>query len=116
MSGIHVDSPDRVVGRAIDAGVDAVMVTSHLDRQLSAAAWTESAASRPRIDEAMARATEFRARFGIDVPEVDIDDAPARALAAEVAARSITHVGPPLPTLDGRVRFVAFEPSRRSPA
>ncbi|MDO8506879.1 MAG: glycoside hydrolase family 3 protein, partial [Candidatus Limnocylindria bacterium] len=27
MSGINVDSPDRVVGRAIDAGVDAVMVT-----------------------------------------------------------------------------------------
>ncbi|HYK96835.1 MAG TPA: glycoside hydrolase family 3 protein [Candidatus Acidoferrales bacterium] len=116
MSGIHVDSPDRVVGRAVDAGVDAVMVTSHVDRQLSAAGWIESAASRLRIDEAMVRATEFRARFGIDVPEDDIDDAPARALAAEVAARSITHVGPPLPTLDGQVRFVAFEPSRRSPA
>ena len=116
MSGIHVDSPDRVVGRAIAAGVDAVMVTSHLDRQLAAAGWIESAASRPRIDEALSRASEFRMRFGIDVPEADIDDAPARAVAAEVAARSITHAGPALPRLDGRVRFVAFEPSRVSPA
>jgi len=116
MSGIRVDSPEHIICRAIDAGVDAVMVTSHLDRQLSAATWIESAASRPRVEEALARATEFRARFGIEVPEDDIDDAPARALAAEVAARSITHVGPPLPRLDGRVRFVSFEPSRRSPA
>ncbi len=115
MSGIHVDTPEHVVGRAIDAGVDAVMVTSRLDRQLSAAAWIERAASGARIDEAVARVTAFRARFGIDVPDGDVDDGPARALAHEIAARSITHVGPPLPRLDGPVRFTAFEPSRASP-
>jgi len=116
MSGIHVDTPERVVGTAIDAGVDAVMVTSHLDRQLAAAGWIERGASRARIDEALARATPFRERFGMAVPDDDIDDGPARALAAEIAARSITHVGPPLPRLDGRVRFTAFEPSRVSQA
>jgi hypothetical protein len=50
------------------------------------------------------------------VPDDDIDDGPARALASEIAARSITHVGPPLTRLDGQVRVVAFEPSRASPA
>ncbi len=115
MTGIDVDSPDRIVGRAIDAGVDAVMVTSHLDRQLAAAGWIASAASSARVTEALSRAGPFRARFGIEVPDDDVDDAPARALAAEIAARSITHVGPPLPHLD-RVRCVAFAPSRVSPA
>jgi beta-N-acetylhexosaminidase len=116
MSGIHVDTPERVIGRAIDAGNDAVMVTSHVDRQLSAAQWIANAARPERVDEAMSRAVPFRHRFGIDVPRDDIDDAPARALAAEIAARSITHVGPPLPRLDGDVRVVAFGPSRVSPA
>lgn len=115
MSGIHVDAPERIVGRAIDAGVDAVMVTSFLDRQLAAGDWIARAASGPRIAKAIGRATRFRARFASDVPDGDIDDTPARALAAEIAARSISHVGPPLPRLDGRVRFVAFEPSRASP-
>ncbi|HEY6958545.1 MAG TPA: glycoside hydrolase family 3 protein [Candidatus Limnocylindria bacterium] len=115
MSGINVDAPERIVGRAIDAGVDAVMVTSYLDRQLAAADWIARGARPERIAEAIRRATRFRERFGIDVPDGDIDDAPARALAAEIAARAITHVGPPLPRLDGRVRFVAFEPSRASP-
>src|SRR5206468_402340 len=96
--------------------VDAVMVTSHLDRQLAAAKWIEVGASPARVRDAIRRASEFRARFGIEVPTDDIDDEPARALASEIAARSITHVGPPLPRLDGRVRFVAFEPSRVSPA
>jgi beta-N-acetylhexosaminidase len=116
MSGIAVDSPEHVIGRAINAGNDAVMVTSHIDRQLAAGDWIATAASKDRIAEALGRAERFRSRFGIDVPDDDIDDGPARALAAEVAARSITHVGPPLPRLDGRVRVVAFEPSRVSPA
>lgn len=115
MSGINIYSPQQVVARAIDAGVDAVMVTTHADRQLAAAGWIEDGVAAARVDEALTRATDFRARFGIDVPDVDIDDAPARALAAEIAARSITHVGPPLPRLDGPVRFVAFEPARKSP-
>ena len=116
MSGIEVDSPEHVIGRAINAGNDAVMVTSHIDRQLAAGGWIASAASSDRIAEALGRAERFRGRFGIAVPDDDIDDTPARELAAEIAARSITHVGPPLPRLDGRVRVVAFEPSRVSPA
>ncbi|HUQ41280.1 MAG TPA: glycoside hydrolase family 3 protein, partial [Candidatus Limnocylindrales bacterium] len=116
MSGISVDSPQGVIGRAIEAGVDAVMVTSHLDRQLSAAGWIESAVSPERVAEALRRASEFRARFGRDVPDADIDDAPARALAAEIATRSITHTGAPLPRLGGDVRVVTFEPTRVSPA
>lgn len=116
MSGIEVDSPEHVIARAINAGNDAVMVTSHIDRQLAAGEWIANAASKDRIAEALGRAERFRMRFGIDVPDDDVDDAPARALAADIAARSITHVGPPLPRLDGRVRAVAFEPSRVSPA
>ena len=112
MSGISVDSPQRVIGRAVDAGIDAVMVTSHLDRQLAAADWIRDGAAPQRIAEAMERASSFRTRFGIDVPEDDIDDGPARALAAEIAARSITHVGSPLPRFDGDVRVMSFEPSR----
>jgi beta-N-acetylhexosaminidase len=116
MSGIEVDSPERVIGRAITAGNDAVMVTSHIDRQLAAGEWIASAASKARIAEALGRVARFRSRFGIDVPDDDIDDRPARELAAEIAARSITHLGPRLPRLDGRVRVVTFEPSRVSPA
>ncbi len=116
MTGIEVDSPDRVVGRAVDAGVDAVMVTSQLDRQLAAGSWIATAASPGRLREALARATVFRERFGREVPDDDIDDGPARTLAAEIAARSITHLGPPLPPRGGAVRVVAFEPSRVSPA
>ena len=114
MTGISVDSPEHVIGRAIDGGVDAVMVTTHADRQLAAAGWIERAVAPERIAEALTRASEFRARFGIDVPDGDIDDGPARALAAEIAAKSITQVGPPLGRLD-RIRVVAFEPSRKSP-
>ncbi len=116
MSGIDVDDPARVIGRAVDSGVDAVMVTSHVDRQLAAAEWIDHGATRARVDEALARAAAFRTRFGIDVPQDDIDDTPARTLASDIAARSVTHVGPALPRLDGRVRFVAFAPARVSPA
>ena len=116
MSGIAVDEPMRVIGRAIDAGVDSVMVTSHLDRQLAAADWIDRGAAPDRVREAIARAALFRARFGITVPDGDIDDGPAHALASEIALRSITNVGPALPRLDSRVRFAAFAPSRVSPA
>jgi len=87
MSGINVDSPEHVVGRAIDAGVDAVMVTSHVDRQLAAAEWIVKGASPRRVAEAMGRAEPFRLRFGIDVPDADIDDQPARALKFEYYQR-----------------------------
>jgi beta-N-acetylhexosaminidase len=116
MSGIDVDTPEHIIGRAIDAGMDAVMVTSHVDRQLAAAGWIERAASPDRVSEALGRASSFRERFGIDVPDDDIDDEPARTLAAEIAARSITHVGPPLPRFDGIVRVSVLKPGRVSPA
>ena len=112
MSGIDVDSPERVIGRAVDAGIDAVMVTSHIDRQLAAAQWITNGAAAERVAEALDRARSFRTRFGIEVPDDDIDDAPARALASEIATRSITHVGAPLPSLAGDVRVMSFEPSR----
>jgi beta-N-acetylhexosaminidase len=116
MFGINsVDAPERIVARSIDAGVDAVMVTSGLERQTVAGRWIVEHAAPGRVAEAIRRATEFRERFGADVPEDDIDDGPARDVAREVAERSITHVGPPLPRGDGPLRVTAFAPSRASP-
>lgn len=113
MSGITlVEDPQRVVGRAIAAGVDAVMVTSGLQTQLAAAERIAIDAPPARVLEALRRAATFRARFGGTVPEGDVDDGPARALAAEIAAAAVTHVGPPLPRLDGALRVSAFGPRR----
>lgn len=113
MSGItQVEDPQRVVGTAIAAGVDAVMVTSGLDRQLAASERIAIGAPAARVLEAVRRATAFRARFASDVTEDTLDDAPARALASEIAAASITHVGPPLPRLGGPLRVSAFGPRR----
>jgi beta-N-acetylhexosaminidase len=109
MRGISTDRPDAVVRRAVEAGVDVVMVTSHFDRQSAAAGWIADGVAPARVAEALRRATAFRERFG-RAPGKDIDDAPARALAREIAERSITHVGPPLPRITGPVRVVAFEP------
>jgi beta-N-acetylhexosaminidase len=105
MSGfLDVEEMVRTFARAIAAGIDAVMVTTGPDRQLMAAEAIASCVEDRRLAEAMGRATSFRDRFGGSGPREDIDDAPARALAAEIAERSITHVGPPLPALTGRVR------------
>lgn len=113
MSGItQVEDPRRVVGTAIAAGIDAVMVTSGLEKQLAAPQRIALDAPAPRVREALRRAAAFRERFAATVPEDDIDDAPARALAREIAAAAITHVGPPLPRLDGRVRVTAFAQRR----
>jgi hypothetical protein len=46
---------------------------------------------------------------------VQADDEAARALAADIAARSITAVGPPLPRFGQDVRVTAFGPRTRSP-
>jgi hypothetical protein len=62
------------------------------------------------VADALARATRVRERFAGHGPRDDIDDAPARALAAEIAARSITRIGPPPPRITGRVR-VSVMPS-----
>ncbi|MBI2983753.1 MAG: glycoside hydrolase family 3 protein [Chloroflexi bacterium] len=113
MSGVtQVEDPSRVAGRAIAAGVDAVMVTSGLDLQLAAAERIALDAPAPRVLEALRRATAFRERFGGTVGETDVDDGPARALASEIASAAITHVGPPLPRLDGRIRVTGFGPRR----
>lgn len=116
MTGIaSLDSTERVISRSVEAGVDAVMVTSGQDKQLAAAEWLARGVPAPRIAEAIDRASVFRLRFGRRVPDDDIDDEPARSLAREIAAASITHAGPPLPRLDGRIRVVAFSPTRASP-
>ncbi len=116
MSGItQLDTPDHLVPRAIGAGVDAVMVTSGLDHQLAASEWIALGVRPARVAEALGRARRFRERFGAEVPAGDIDDGGARALAAEVAAASITGVGEALPRLEGEVRVAAFAPTRVSP-
>jgi beta-N-acetylhexosaminidase len=105
MSGfLDIEAMARTFERAISAGIDAVMITTGADRQLIAAGAIASAVPQQRLAEAMGRATSFRERFGSKGPQNDIDDGPARTLAAEIAERSITHVGPPLPSLAGRVR------------
>jgi beta-N-acetylhexosaminidase len=115
MKGItDVEAPDQIVTRAIAAGVDAAMVTTGIDRQLAAAGWIDAGVDAARVREALERTSRFRERFGIEVPTDDIDDLPARALAREIADRSITQHGPPLPALDGRVRVVTFGSARQS--
>ena len=116
MSGLtQVETPERVAARAVNAGIDAVMVTSGLDRQLGAAEHLALGVPPARLREAIVRATAFRERFGVEVPDEPFDDGPGRALAIEIAAASITHVGPPLPALGGPIRVALFPPQRRSP-
>jgi beta-N-acetylhexosaminidase len=113
MSGItQVEDPATVVGRAIAAGVDAVMVTSGLDKQLAAAERISIGAPAPRVLEALRRATAFRERFAGRVSDGDVDDGPARALAAEIAEASVTYVGPPLPRGSRALRVTGFQPRR----
>ncbi|HEV2250527.1 MAG TPA: glycoside hydrolase family 3 N-terminal domain-containing protein [Candidatus Limnocylindria bacterium] len=116
MSGLtQVETPERVAARAVNAGIDAVMVTSGLDRQLETSEHLALGVAPARLREALVRAAAFRERFGIEVPDAPFDDAPGRALALEVAAASITHVGPPLPPLGGPIRVVLLPSGRRSP-
>ena len=117
MSGVtQVETPDQVVARAIRAGVDAAMVTSGSEAQLAAGERIALGVPAPRLLEAIRRMSAFRARFGIPVPEDAAgDDDGARALSREIATRSITALGPPLPKLSGDVRVTAFGPGRRSP-
>jgi beta-N-acetylhexosaminidase len=116
MSGLtQVETPDRVGSRAVNAGIDAVMVTSGLDKQLAESEHLALGVPPARLREAIVRAAAFRERFGVEVPDAPFDDGPGRALALEIAARSITHVGPPLPPLGGPIRVVMFQPEQRSP-
>jgi beta-N-acetylhexosaminidase len=116
MSGLTlVETPDRVGARAVNAGIDAVMVTSGLDQQLAEPEHLALGVPPARLREAIVRTTAFRERFGIDVPDTPFDDGPGRALALEIAAASITHVGPALPPLGGPIRVALFPPKQRSP-
>jgi beta-N-acetylhexosaminidase len=115
MRGIAVDAPRRVVQRALAAGVDTAIIDLDREAQLAAAGWIAESVDASRVSEAIARATTFRGRFAREVPEREIDDAPARALATEIAARSITHVGSALPRLDRTFRVLIQDPASRSP-
>src|SRR2546428_541173 len=64
MSGIADISIEDVVVTGLEAGVDAMMVTSGLQRQLAAAQWIADRVRPERIHEALRRAIWFRERFG----------------------------------------------------
>jgi beta-N-acetylhexosaminidase len=116
MSGLtQVESSDRVAARAVNAGIDAVMVTSGLERQLDEPEHLALGVPPARLREAIVRAMAFRERFGVDVPDEPFDDGPGHVLALQIAAASITHVGPALPPLGGPIRVILFTPQRRSP-
>jgi beta-N-acetylhexosaminidase len=116
MSGLtQVETPDRVAARAVNAGIDAVMVTSGLPKQLAEPEHLAIGVPPARLRAAIVRATAFRERFGVLVPDAPFDDAPLRTLALEIAAASITHVGADLPPLGGPIRVALFQPERRSP-
>jgi hypothetical protein len=114
MSGVtQVEDPKRVVGTAIAAGVDAVMVTSGLEKQLAAPERIALDAPARRVLEAIRRATAFRERYAGSIPDGDVDDAPARALALEIARASITYVGPESYwSRPERLRVTTFAPRR----
>lgn len=115
MSGVtQLEIPERIVPRAISAGIDVAMVIGALERQLAAPDEIALGVPAARVITAIRRAERLRIGFASPGPAQDIDDAPARALASEIAQRSITHVGPPLPALPGRVRVTSFAASRRS--
>jgi beta-N-acetylhexosaminidase len=115
MSGIADISIEDVVVTGLEAGVDAMMVTSGLDRQLSASQWIADRVRSERVAQALRRATWFRDRFGRVAPDADFDDEPRRQLAREIAEASITRVGPPLPRTEGALRVLYFEPQQASP-
>src|SRR5256886_16110286 len=115
MSGIADISIEDVVVTGLEAGVDAMMVTSGLERQLAAAQWIADRVRPERTREALRRATWFRERFGRTTVDADFDDEPRRDLAVQIAEASITQVGPPRPRLDGTLRVLYFEPTQASP-
>lgn len=115
MSGIADISIEDVVVTGLEAGVDAMMVTSGLERQLAAAQWIADRVRPERIHEALRRAIWFRERFGRTALDVDFDDEPRRDLARQIAEASITRVGPALPRFDGAMRVMYFEPKQASP-
>src|SRR5256886_11753929 len=115
MSGIADISIEDVVVTGLEAGVDAMMVTSGLDRQLAAAQWIADRVRPERTREALRRATWFRERFGRTALDAGLDDEPRRGLALQVSADAITQVGPPRPRLGRPLRGLYFVPAHASP-
>lgn len=116
MSGLtQVETAEQVLARAVNAGIDAVMVPTGLERQLDAQEQIALGVSPARIAQAIGRAVAFRERFGVDVPDAPFDDGPGRALALEIARASITQTGPAVSQLGGPLRVVTFPSARRSP-
>jgi len=116
MSGLtQVETTEQVLARAVNAGIDAVMVPTGLERQLDAQEQIALGVPPARLAQAIGRAAAFRDRFGVEVPDGSFDDGPGRALALEIARASITRTGPALPQLGGALRVVTFPSARRSP-
>ena len=116
MSGLtQVETAEHVLARAINAGIDAVLMPTGLERQLDAQELIALGVLPTRLAQAIGRAAAFRDRFGVDVPDAPFDDGPGGALALEIAGASITHTGPALPKLGGPLRVVTFPSTRRSP-
>ena len=113
MSGIADISIEDVVVTGLEAGVDAMMVTSGIERQLAAANWIAERVRPERTSEALRRATWFRERFGRTAVDTDFDDGPRRQVAREIAEASITHVGPPLPRIEAP--WVSISTDQASP-
>ncbi|MBI2774088.1 MAG: glycoside hydrolase family 3 protein [Chloroflexi bacterium] len=109
MAGVtHMETPERIVPRAIAAGIDCALLVGPIERALAAAEEIALGVPAPRVLEAIGQAAKLRDRFGSMGPREDIDDSAARALAREVAERAITHVGPPLPLVEGGLRVSVF--------
>jgi len=113
MSGIADISIEDVVVTGLEAGVDAMMVTSGLERQLAAAQWIADRVRPERTREALRRATWFRERFGRTALDADFDDEPRRDLALQIAEASITQVGRGALDTGVDARGRAPPPSRR---
>lgn len=114
MSGVtQVEIPERIVPRAIASGVDIALVIGALERQLAAPEEIALGVPAGRVLAALRRAERLRLGFASPGPGPDIEDGPARALAAEIAEKAITHVGPPLPRLDRTVRVTTFPIGQR---
>lgn len=115
MSGVTlVETPERIAARAVVAGIDVVLLDRGLDLQIDASEAIALGVPPARVAEAIGRVARFRERSG-GAPPRDVDDAPARELAAEIARLAVTHVGPPLPRLDGRVRVTIVRSGHGSP-
>jgi beta-N-acetylhexosaminidase len=115
MSGIADISIEDIMVRGVEAGADAMMVTTGPDQQLAAAQWIADGVRPERMREALRRARWFRERFGRAALDLDFDDGPRRDVAREIAEASITHVGPALPRFDGVLRVLYFAPTQVSP-